>query len=401
MSSPVPQGQPFSNYQNEIYLAGLNDQRPRFTTNLDALEEVARERLSTTAYGYVAGGAGTQATLRANRDAFERRQIVPRMLTDVGERDHTRTVLGTTMPAPVLLAPIGVLSILHPEGELAVARAAAEVGIPMIASTASSYTLEDIAAAGSEVEATSPRWYQLYWPAERDVARSMLRRAEQAGYSALVVTLDTRLLAWRPYDLDQAYLPFLRSTGVANYFADPAFRAGLQQTPEDDPVTAVLHWVRMFADPTQTWDDLTFLRDHWDGPIVLKGIQHPDDARRAVDAGMDGVLVSNHGGRQVDGAVGALDVLPDVVDAVGEESTVLFDSGIRGGADIAKALALGARAVLVGRPYAYGLGLDGQRGVRHVLRSLLAEYDLTLALSGHARPDQLGPDTLTRPQHRA
>lgn len=396
MSSPVPQNQPFSHYQNEIYAAGLDDRLPAFTTDLDTLSEAAREQLSTRAYGYVAGGAGTADTMRANRAAFGRWRIVPRMLTDVGQRRHARTVLGTRIPAPLLLAPIGVLSIMHPDGELAVARAAAEVGLPMVASTASSYTMEEIAAAGRDVDDASTRWFQLYWPAEREVTRSMLRRARHAGYSALVVTLDTRLLAWRPYDLDQAYLPFLHRTGLANYLADPAFRAGLEHTPEEDPSAAVLHWIRMFADPTQTWQDLEFLRDHWDGPIVVKGIQHPDDARRAVDAGMDGVVVSNHGGRQVDGALAAVDALPGIVNAVGEEAAVLFDSGVRSGADIVKALALGAQAVLLGRPYAYGLGLAGQEGVRHALRSALADYDLTLALSGYAGPDQLRPDALVR-----
>jgi isopentenyl diphosphate isomerase/L-lactate dehydrogenase-like FMN-dependent dehydrogenase len=250
--------------------------------------------------------------------------------------------------------------------------------------------MEQVAEAMGEAE----RWFQLYWAKDREVTRSFLDRAKAAGFTALFVTLDTPLLAWRPRDLDQAYLPFLHGVGTANYFSDPAFQAGLAKPVHEDPNAAVLHFVGMFADPGKTWPDLEFLRENWDGPIVLKGILHPDDARRAADAGMDGVVVSNHGGRQVAGSVAAADALPRVVEAVGERLTVLFDSGIRTGDDIFKALALGARAVLVGRPYAYGLGLDGQAGVEHVVRCLLAEFDLTLALSGHARPAGLGPDDL-------
>ena len=241
-----------------------------------------------------------------------------------------------------------------------------------------------------------PKWFQLYWPKDPEVTKSLLRRARDAGYSVLVVTLDTWLLAWRPRDLDQAYLPFLQSEGIANYLSDPAFRAGLEKSPEEDPGAAVLHWAGMFSDPTKTWDDLELLREHWDGPIVLKGVLHPDDARHAADVGMDGIVVSNHGGRQVDGAIGSFDALPAVVEAVGDRLTVLLDSGVRSGADVLKALAMGAQAVLLGRPYAYGLGLGGEDGVRHVIRSLLADLDLTMALSGYRSVDELDRTALQR-----
>jgi isopentenyl diphosphate isomerase/L-lactate dehydrogenase-like FMN-dependent dehydrogenase len=383
-------GLPFAAYQNEIYLQGLGGQVPPFTTDPNALEASARERLGPGPFWYVAGAAGSGATARANREAFDDWRIVPRMLTDATTRHLGTTVLGTDMPAPVLLAPVGVQSILHPDGELATARAAAELGVPMILSTASSHALEDVAEANGD----GPRWFQLYWPNDPDVCVSILERAKKAGFTALVVTLDTWTLAWRPHDLDRAYLPFLRAVGTAIPFSDPAFRAGLEKSPEDDLPMAILRWVQMFTGTDKSWEQLAFLREHWDGPILLKGVQHPDDARKAVDAGVQGVVVSNHGGRQVDGAVASLDVLPEIADAVGEQVDVLFDSGVRTGADVVKALALGAKAVLVGRPYAYGLAHGGQVGVRHVLRSLLADFDLTLGLSGHRSPAELSRDAL-------
>jgi isopentenyl diphosphate isomerase/L-lactate dehydrogenase-like FMN-dependent dehydrogenase len=296
------------------------------------------------------------------------------------------------MPAPLMLAPIGVQSIVHPDGELATGRAAAELGVPSILSTASSYTMEEVAGQMGD----APRWYQLYWPNDPELAASFLKRAEQAGYGAVVVTLDTWLLAWRPRDLEQAYLPFLKGIGTANYFSDPVFRAGLEKPPEEDLQAAVGHWVGNYSDPTVTWERLAMLREATELPIVLKGIQHPDDARRAVDEGVDGILVSNHGGRQVDGAIGSLDALPGIVDVVPDEFPVLFDSGVRNGSDAFKALALGARAVVIGRPYVWGLAVGGEQGVRHVVRGLLAELDLTLALSGHTDFADVGPDALTR-----
>jgi isopentenyl diphosphate isomerase/L-lactate dehydrogenase-like FMN-dependent dehydrogenase len=283
-----------------------------------------------------------------------------------------------------------VQSIIHPDGELATARAAGALGVPMVLSTHSSYSIEDVAAANGD----GPRWFQLYWPNDDDVCVSLLERAAKAGFSTLVVTLDTWTLSWRPHDLDAAYLPFLRGVGTAIPFTDPAFRGKLATAPEDDVEAAVRVWAPMFSGTDKHWDRLPFLREHWSGPIVLKGILHPDDARRAADAGVDGTVVSNHGGRQVDGAIAALDALPDVAHAVGDRVDILFDSGIRTGADIMKALALGARAVLLGRPVAYGLAHDGEPGVRHVLRSMLADLDLTLGLSGYRTPAALTPQSL-------
>ncbi|MFD3418939.1 lactate 2-monooxygenase [Streptomyces decoyicus] len=382
----------WADFQYEIYLHGMTGAVPRLPTDLTRLEELAERRLGPGPVGYVAGSAGTGSTADANRASLHRRRIVPRMLREVHERDLSVEVLGRALPAPLALAPVGVLSIMHPEAEPGAARAAAAQGVPYILSSASSTPMEEVAEAMGDGE----RWFQLYWAKDREVTRSFLNRAKAAGYTALFVTLDTPLLAWRPRDLDQAYLPFLHGVGTANYFTDPAFRAGLAKPVHEDPNAAVMHFLGMFADPAKTWPDLAFLRENWDGPIVLKGILHPEDALRAAEAGMDGVVVSNHGGRQVAGSVGAADALPRVVEAAADRLTVLFDSGIRTGDDIFKALALGAKSVLVGRPYAYGLGLDGQAGVEHVIRCLLAELDLTLALSGHSRPATLTADDLIK-----
>jgi isopentenyl diphosphate isomerase/L-lactate dehydrogenase-like FMN-dependent dehydrogenase len=313
------------------------------------------------------------------------------MLRDVSERDLSTDVLGTRLPAPVMLAPVGVLGIVHQEGELAVARAASSLGVPFVLSTASSNTLEDVAEAAGE----GPRWFQLYWPNDQEIAASFVARAEKAGYTAIVVTLDVPQLAWRPRDLQGAFLPFLTGEGIANYVADPAFLAQLDEPPDQNPTGAVLKWVSVFPHPTLTWDRLAWLREQTSLPILLKGVLHPKDARKAVKAGVDGIIVSNHGGRQVDGAIATLDALPAVVDEAGD-LPVLLDSGVRTGADAVKALALGARAVLLGRSYAFGLGVGGEEGVRHVLRSFLAELELTMALSGLTRISEIDRSILER-----
>jgi isopentenyl diphosphate isomerase/L-lactate dehydrogenase-like FMN-dependent dehydrogenase len=381
---------PFGNYQYEIYLAGMADEVPEHPMSWAEWEAAAADALADGPRGYLFGGAGTEDSMRANLEAFRRRRIVPRMLRDVGERSLATEVVGTAMPAPVLMAPVGVQSILHEEGELASARAAAAEGVPMIASTAGSHTLEQIAEACGD----GSRWYQLYWPRGEELAASFVHRAEAAGYGAIVVTLDTSLLGWRPRDLMGGYLPFLKSVGIANYVADPVFRAALEKSPEEDPQAAVGQFVGVFSNPTVTWDDLAWLREQTKLPLVLKGILHPDDAREAVERGMDGVIVSNHGGRQVDGAIATLDALPGVVEAVDGRAAVLLDSGVRSGADAFKALALGAQAVLLGRPAMWGLAVAGEAGVRTVLRSFLAELDLTLALSGHTSLETVGPEVL-------
>jgi lactate 2-monooxygenase len=382
----------FADHYREIYMLGLSGQTPAVPFSIAELERRAIEAMDPRAANYVGAGAGSEDTIRANAEAFRRRRIVPRMLRDVAARDLSTNLLGTEMPAPLLLAPIGVQKILHEEGELATARAAAAVGAPMIASTASHFTLEEIAAAGGS---EARRWFQLYWANDRGLVESFVGRAERAGYEAIVLTVDTFIPGWKPRDLQQAWLPFLNGMGVANYFQDPVFREGLERAPEEDQGAATGHFLGLQANPSLTWDDLAWLRDLTSLPIVVKGIQHVDDAREAAGRGVDGIVVSNHGGRQVDGAIASLDALPAIAAAVGGELAVLFDSGIRGGADVLKALALGADAVCLGRPYVWGLTLDGQAGVEAVLKMVLGELDLTLALCGYTSPAQLSPDCLT------
>ena len=366
--------EPGSQVQNAIYLAGGAE----WPVSPEDWEAGARERLEQGPFDYVAGGAGSEATVRANREAFERRRLRPRMLTGNAERDLSVEVLGLRSPAPFLLGPVGVLSIVHPEAELGVARASKATGVPMVLSSAASTSLEDVAAELGE----SQRWFQLYWWGDRELAGSLVDRAGAAGYGAIVVTLDTLTLGWRDRDLRNGYLPFLGGEGLAQFFSDPLFRERLDAPPEEDLQTASLMALAAFPNLALTWSDLAWLRERTELPVVLKGILTAEDARLALDHGVDGIVVSNHGGRQVDGAVASLDALVEVRDEVGADAAVLMDGGIRRGSDIVKALALGADAVLLGRLYAYGLAVGGAAGVEAVIRQLAAELDLTMALAG-------------------
>ncbi|MET3575908.1 lactate 2-monooxygenase [Bhargavaea ullalensis] len=358
----------------------------------EALEARAKEELEAKPFDYVAASAGVEDTAKENNLAFRKWRIVPRMLRDTADRDIGIELFGRKLNVPLLLAPIGVQSIVHPEGELASARAAASMGVPFIASTASTFSLENIAAETEEAE----KWFQLYWSNDHELAASMVKRAESAGYGAIVITLDTPMMGWREKDIHHAYLPFLEGKGIGNYLEDPMFCSRLERSPQEDIRSAILHWAQVFGNPSLTWRDLEFIRSQTKLPVLLKGILHPDDARLAVDSDVDGLIVSNHGGRQVDGAITAIDALPDIVDTVQGEVPVLMDSGIRRGADMVKALSLGASAVLLGRPYMYGLALAGEAGVRQVLRNLIADFDLTMALSGSRSVGELGRDLLKR-----
>jgi L-lactate dehydrogenase (cytochrome) len=379
MAHELEQVAAYSDFQNEIYAGG---EATPFPVRWRELEAAGSAAMTPEAADYVAGGAGAEDTVRANREAFDRWRIVPRMLRGVGTRDLETTVLDTRLPAPVLLAPVGVQQIIHPDAEGATARAAGSLGVPYVHSTAASTSIEDAAAANG----AGPRWFQLYFPRHRDLAASFVARAEAAGYEAVVVTLDTLILGWRPRDLGRAYLPFLRGIGLANYTSDPVFTSRLDG---DSVETTVAAWIETFANPDLSWADIAWLREQTDLPLLVKGVNTAEDARRALHAGVQGLIVSNHGGRQVDGAMAALDALPGVAGAVGADVPVLFDSGIRTGADAVKALALGARAVLIARPAMWGLALGGEDGVRHVLRTFLGELDNTLAMAGYRSPREL------------
>ncbi|GAA5513448.1 lactate 2-monooxygenase [Deinococcus carri] len=408
--------------QTRVYVRGLGGERPAVPVAPERLQAAAQAKLGAADFAYIAGGAGAERTMRANLAAFERVRLLPRRLSGSRERDLGVELLGQTLAAPLLLAPIGVLEAAHPEADLAVARAAAAENVPFIFSSQASVPMESCAAAMGD----SPRWFQLYWGTDDEVTRSFVRRAEACGAGAIVLTLDTTLLGWRPRDLDLGSLPFLRGRGIAQYLSDPVFRSRLDQAlpapavqPPRTPAllragaelaargrrfglsleqmqAAAARFTATYTRPDLGWDDVSRLRE-WTGlPILLKGILHPDDAREAASRGVNGLIVSNHGGRQIDGEVGALDALPGVVAAAGD-LPVLLDSGVRTGSDVAKALALGARAVLLGRPYAYGLAIAGETGVREVIQNVLAEFDLTLGLLGVRAARDLGPQHLAPP----
>jgi lactate 2-monooxygenase len=390
MTSPPPVA--FGDYQLEIYGDGLRGVLPAFPMAYAELEARAARALSPSVLSYVAGGAGTEHTQRVNVSAFRQWGLVPRMFVGATRRDLSIELFGLKLPSPLLMAPIGVLGPCAQDGhgDLAVAAAAERTGVPMIASTLSADPLEDVAGRFGG----TPGFFQLYTPTDRDLAASLVRRAEAAGFQGIVVTLDTWIPGWRPRDLAASNFPQLRGLCLANYTTDPVFRTRLGRDPADDVTAAVGLWAQLFGNPL-TWDDLPWLRSLTTLPLLVKGICHPDDARRAIDGGVDGIYCSNHGGRQADGGLPALDCLPGVVEAAGGVP-VLFDSGVRSGADVIKALALGATAVGIGRPYAYGLAIGGVDGVVHVLRSILAESDLIMAVDGYPTLADLTPGALRR-----
>lgn len=412
--------------QNRIYRDGVLGRSPRIPTDFAALERAAHRTMSRRARAYVAGGAGEGTTMDANRAAFDRRRIVPRVLRDVSRRDLSVELLGRRIPAPVLFAPVGAAELVHPEADVAIAAAAAELGVPYIFSNQGCAPMEETAAAMGD----APRWFQLYWSSDEQLVDSLIGRAERAGADALVVTLDTTMLGWRPQDLNIGSLPFARGEGIAQYTSDPRFlrivrervraasgaKADVEVTwgairsllamsrrypgrlrdnlRSPEPRAAVETFLDIYSRPSLSWEDIATLRERTRLPVLLKGVLHPDDARRAVDAGLDGVIVSNHGGRQVDGAIASLDALDAIAPVVDGRMAVLLDSGIRGGADVFKALALGADAVTVGRPHLYGLALNGREGARDAVADIIAEFDLTLGLAGLTSVGEITRDSL-------
>ncbi len=433
--------------QSAIYRDGVSGHRPRVPVAWPELERAARRHMSRAAFAYIAGSAGLERTDAANTAAFRRHRIVPRVLRDVAHRDQSIELFGERRPTPFFLAPIGVLDLAHPAADAAAARAAARAGIPAVLSNQASTPMEVVARAmdaGRTPHDTAARWFQLYWSSSDELVASFVTRAERAGCEAIVVTLDTHVLGWRPRDLDLGYLPFSRGRGIAQYTSDPVFQrlvqervdaasraAALRPDPADAtpaprtritpatiasfasilrhhpgrmldnarsplPRASVETFLDVFANPALTWERIAFLRERTTLPIVLKGLLHPEDAVRAVESGVDGVVVSNHGGRQIDGEIASLDALPGVVEAVAGRIPVLFDSGIRSGADAVIALALGATAVGIGRPYAYALAIAGEEGVHELLRNFSAELDITMGLAGATSIAELTPDILER-----
>jgi len=368
--------------QLEHYLAEPSAANDRLPLSVEQLESAARARMSPEHYEWVAGAAGNGDAAAENVRAFDRWKIVPRMLQDVATPD-CGVQLGTTyLPCGCMVAPIGVQQASHIDGEKATARGAAEAGWPMIVSTVSTFPMEEVAAAAPDGQ----YWFQLYWSSEPDLNRSLLDRAKAAGYQAIVVTLDTQRLGWREGNLQQGFLPFLRRVGLANYISDPVFRSRLPRAPEDcrdEEVAAV--YFDVFSDLAHTWEDLRELREATDLPLWIKGIQHPDDVAKALDQGVHGLIVSNHGGRQVSGGIATLDVLAEVVEAVDGRVPVLIDSGIRRGSDVFKAKALGANAVLIGRPFMWALAVGGARGVADYLQNFAADVELNMTLAGRNR----------------
>lgn len=417
--------------QNQIYTAGVHGRTPIVPTDFAELERAAKRAMSNRAWAYIAGGAGEGRTMAANRAALDRWAIVPRVLRDVSQRSLATELFGRTLPAPILFAPVGAGGLAHVDADRHIGHAAAELGVPYIFSNQGSVAMEEVAAEMDGVRSGAPRWFQLYWSSDDDLVDSLLARAEAAGADAVAVTLDTTMLGWRPQDLNIGSLPFARGEGIAQYTSDRRFTEIVAERIRDalptekpeislgairtlismsrnapgslwknlrspEPRVGVQTFLDIYSRPSLSWAEIEGLRERTSLPIVLKGVLHPDDARRAVDVGVDGIIVSNHGGRQVDGAISTIDALAAIAPAVDRRIKVLIDSGIYTGADVFKALALGADAACIGRPHMYGLAIAGADGARDAVANIIAELDLTLGLSGHTSPTELDVDALQR-----
>ena len=370
---------------NDIYRRGmLDDETTDFPVSYEDLRKAAHAAMSEEGRAYVHGGAGSDETFERNKD-FSPWRIVPKMLRGVESRDLSTEIAGVDFDVPIALTPLGVQSLLHESAEIGTAQGAAEMDVPLILSSLSTEPMEDVAEALGD----TPKMFQFYWSSDDAIAKSFLDRAEQAGYDAIVVTVDAPILGWRERLIERGYYPFLEGEGVGNYFSDPEFRSQLDQPPEEDPSAAVEHFLDIFGDSSLTWEDLQFVHDNTDLPVIIKGILDPEDARLAIEHGADGIGVSTHGGRQVDGSISAIEALPAVAEEVDGDVPITFDSGVRRASDAFKAIALGADAVLLGRPYAYSLAVDGADGVETYLRNFVAEFDLTMGLSGCRNVDEI------------
>ena len=376
-------------YQTRIFTGVENRKLPQ---SVDEWRERARSTLTKDAWDYLEGGAGEEDTVHENRSAFKKWRIRPRYLRDVSKRTMEAEFLGQNRESPFILAPIGVQSILHKDGEIASARAAAKMNMPFILSTVSSITMEEIVKKSPEGE----KWLQLYPAKDKNIIRNFIKRAEKAGYSAIVVTADTTMLGWRERDLNNAYLPFLRGEGLANFFSDPVFRRRLEKPPEEDLIKAIMEFISVYVNPFFSWEDFKEICSTTEIPVILKGITHREDVKLAFKSGARAVVISNHGGRQVDGAISSLDALEEVTESGDLKGEILFDSGFRRAADAIKAIALGASGILIGRPYAYALSVAGQEGIELYLEQVMAEMDLEMGLSGIKNLKELNRESLYR-----
>ncbi len=396
--------------QRKIYLDGLAGKKPSTPVSYAGLEAKARLMLAPEAFAYLAGGAGSETTIDANRRALDQVKIHPRMLGGVQEVRMQQLWRAHTLPAPFMLAPIGVLELAHRDGDLAEARACAAMNVPMIISSQASYPMEEIA----KQLGNCPRLFQLYYSKSKELSQSFIRRAEAIDCSAIVVTLDTTMLGWRTRDLSLAYNPFILGKGIAQYYSDPVFNAltdPIQNETTTPPLSFALiqnllklnsripggmisnlqsgkaikatrKFTSIFSNPGISWDDISLIRSWTKLPIYLKGILRADDANKAASIGVDGIIVSNHGGRQIDGAVASTEALPHILSSINGKLEVWLDSGIRSGSDIFKCLALGATGVMIGRPYAMALACNGEQGIIDCLTNIMAELELNMALSG-------------------
>ncbi|EFI70077.1 hydroxyacid oxidase 1 [Lysinibacillus fusiformis ZC1] len=358
----------------DLLLKNITAQAP-FPICFADLEKAVAEKIEAGPFGYIRSGAGGEQTLRNNRAAFEKYSIVPRFLNDVSNVDTSVHLFGKTYPTPFLFAPVGMNGMVHDEGELAVARAAQFLNTPYIQSTVSTFALEEVAQAAP----SATKWFQLYWSTNEEIAFSMAARAEEAGFEAIVLTVDTVMLGWREEDVRNQFSPLKLGYARGNYMNDPVFTASLPDDSFESYVQGVLQNV---FHPTLNWEHVRELKKRTNLPILLKGILHPEDAKLAIDNGINGIIVSNHGGRQLDGVIGSLDALPAIAKVVNRQIPIILDSGVYRGMDALKALSLGADAVAIGRPFVYGLALEGQQGVEKVMTNLYDELKVSIALAG-------------------
>jgi len=411
--------------QREIYIKGLSGSVPKTPLSFAGLEQKALQVLSPAAFAYLAGGAGRETTIDHNRIALDQVKIHPHVLGGVQEVSMQTKWRGHTLPAPFMLAPIGVLELAHHEADLAVAKASAATGIPMIISSQASFPMEDIAGQLQ----SCPRLFQLYYSKSQELSKSFIRRAEAIQCSALVVTLDTTMLGWRIRDLNLGFSPFLHGKGIAQYYSDPVFKELPDPTDTvtlKPPLTlsliksiislnhripggfwnnlqskramkTVRKFTSIFNNPGMNWDDIARIREWTKLPVYLKGIVRPDDAIKALNAGVDGIIISNHGGRQIDGAVSTVECLPSILNVVSDRMEVWLDSGIRTGSDVFKCMALGATGVMIGRPYAYALACGGISGVKDCIYNIIAELELIMALSGCRNLSDIKSDLISHP----